>query len=77
MTKKQLTVLGVALALVLFFALNIAANNGLRSLRVDLTEDEVFTLDDGSKVIARSVDEPINLYYYFSRDAVTDRKSVV
>ena len=77
MTKKQLTVLGVALALVLFFALNIAANNGLRSLRVDLTEDEVFTLDDGSKVIARSVDEPINLYYYFSRDAVTKHPEVL
>jgi ABC-type uncharacterized transport system involved in gliding motility auxiliary subunit len=67
MNKRNLSLTGLALALVLFFAINIAANAGLRSVRVDLTEDKVYTLDEGSKAIATGIDEPINLYFYFSR----------
>jgi ABC-type uncharacterized transport system involved in gliding motility auxiliary subunit len=67
MQARKLTALGIALALVLFFAVNIAANAGLRSVRVDLTEDNVFTLEEGSKAIATRLDEPINLYFYLTR----------
>jgi ABC-type uncharacterized transport system involved in gliding motility auxiliary subunit len=77
MNKQNLTLTGLALALVLFFAINIAANAGLRSVRVDLTEDKIFTLDEGSKTIAKGIDEPINLYFYFSRSAAREYPPVM
>lgn len=77
MNKLNLSLTGLGLAFVLFFALNIAANAGLRSVRVDLTEDKVFTLDEGSKTIAKGIDEPINLYFYFSRGAAREYPPVM
>src|SRR5262245_44347367 len=67
MKTRNLTLIGGGLALVLFFAVNLVANAGLRAVRLDLTEDKVFTLEEGSKSIAKGLDEPINLYFYFSR----------
>ncbi len=67
MDKRTLTIAGCALALILFFAVNILARASLRSMRMDLTEDELFTLSDGSRQIAEEIEEPIHLYLYFSR----------
>jgi len=67
MDRKSLTLLGCGLALVLFFALNIAANATLRSWRLDMTEDDLFTLDEGSRSVVANIEEPIHLYFYFSR----------
>jgi len=77
MNKRYLSLTGLALGIVLFFAVNIAANKSLRSVRVDLTEDKVFTLDEGSKSIAKGIDEPINLYFYFSRGLARQYPPVV
>ena len=68
MDKRTVTIVGCLLGLVLFFALNILANASLRSWRFDLTEDKLFTLSEGSKNIARETEEPIHLYFYFSKD---------
>ena len=77
MNKRNLTWAGAGLALVLFFAINIAANITLRPLRLDLTEDKVFTLDDGSKDIARGLEEPINLYYYLTRSVARNHPDLL
>ncbi|MSR60833.1 MAG: hypothetical protein EXS08_00105 [Planctomycetes bacterium] len=77
MNKKNLSLLGLALAIVLFFAVNITANATLRAVRVDLTEDKVYTLDEGSKAIAKNIDEPIHLYFYCSRSAASDYPQVL
>ncbi len=72
MNKRNVTLLGTLLALVLFFAVNILANASLRSVRADLTEDRLFTLSEGSREIARNIEEPINLYLYFSKQISSD-----
>jgi ABC-type uncharacterized transport system involved in gliding motility auxiliary subunit len=72
MNTRNLTLAGGGLALVIFFAVNVAANASLRSVRLDLTEDKVYTLEEGSKSIAKGLDEPINLYFYFSRSEAGD-----
>src|SRR5688572_5147896 len=77
MNKISLSLTGLLLAFVLFFAINMAANASLRSVRADLTEDKVFTLDEGSKQIAKAVDEPINLYFYFSRTVAREYQPLV
>jgi ABC-type uncharacterized transport system involved in gliding motility auxiliary subunit len=68
MSKRATTILGIAIGLVLFFAVNIVANALLRTWRVDMTEEKLFTLSEGSRNIARNVGEPIRLKLYISRD---------
>ena len=61
--------LALALLAVLFVGLVMLANLGLRGLRADLTENRLYTLAPGTLNILKSLDEPINLYFYFSRAA--------
>ena len=77
MNKLGLSLLGCALALVLFLALNIVSNSTMRGVRLDVTEDKTFTLDENSKKIAAKLDEPINLYFYFSRSLARDYPQVI
>lgn len=68
MQKRNFTVYGVLLAGVVFLAVNLIATKGLRSWRVDLTEEKLYTLSEGSLEIASHIDEPIHLYLYVSED---------
>lgn len=43
-----------------------------QGLRIDLTENNLYTLSNGSKNIASGLDEPLELYFFFSRDATKD-----
>ncbi|MBT0585755.1 GldG family protein [Alteromonas oceanisediminis] len=61
----SLTLASVVLA-ALFFALVVINNQALDSVRVDLTENQVYSLSDGSKQVIDELDEPINLYFFFS-----------
>ena len=72
MDKQKATLLGCGIALVLFFAINILSSAALRSIRIDLTEEKLYTLADGSRKIASEIQEPINLYYYFSKEVASD-----
>ncbi len=61
--------LALAVLAVLFIGLIILSNYGLRGLRADLTENQLYTLAPGTRHILEGLDEPINLYFYFSRAA--------
>jgi ABC-type uncharacterized transport system involved in gliding motility auxiliary subunit len=65
--RRQLTIVGIVLAVVLFVALNIYGNLNLRSLRLDLTENRQFTLSSGTEQLLAGVKEPITLRLYASR----------
>lgn len=58
----------IALA-VLFLGVVMLSNVGLRGMRVDLTQNRLYTLSPGTKQVLAELKEPINLYFYFSRDA--------
>jgi ABC-type uncharacterized transport system involved in gliding motility auxiliary subunit len=45
---------------------NIVSNGNLKSARIDLTEDKLYTLSQGSLNIIESIDEPITLRFYYS-----------
>ena len=53
----------LAAGFLIFTALNNLMFGGLR---LDLTENNLYTLSDGSKEIVKSIDEPINMYFFFS-----------
>lgn len=57
----------VALAALLFFAVNIVADGTLRGVRLDLTEERRYTISDGTISVLGSLQEPIRLKLYFSR----------
>lgn len=52
--------------LVLFFAINLAAEGIFTSSRVDLTEAKLFTLSDGTRNILGSMDDPVTLRLFYS-----------
>ncbi len=70
--KRSTLGLGTLLALAaLFIGLTALSNFTLRGLRLDLTENRLYTLTPGTERIVRSLDEPVNLYFFFSDEAAT------
>ncbi len=66
MTRKLLAIVGLALAVVLFIAVNVLVDAGFPNAHVDLTADKLYTLSAGSKDILASLDHPIVLRLYYS-----------
>jgi ABC-type uncharacterized transport system involved in gliding motility auxiliary subunit len=70
MQKKFIYSLGsLALLLILFVAISMLSATLLRGVRVDLTENGLYTLSGGSRNILRQLQEPVNLYLFFSDEA--------
>jgi len=57
----------LVLAVVLFFAVNIFSNVAFKSVQLDLTQDKLFTLSEGTVKVLTSLDEPIDIRLFFSR----------
>lgn len=72
MKKNNYAALGLLVLAVIFLAVNLLGGTLLRSLRLDLTDGGLFTLNAGSREIIAAIDEPINLYFFFSRKATED-----
>jgi ABC-type uncharacterized transport system involved in gliding motility auxiliary subunit len=66
----------VALA-VLFLGVVMLANLALRGMRLDLTQNRLYTLSPGTKQVLGEIKEPINLYFYFSRDAAAKQSPLI
>ena len=62
---------GLVLVACLFVAGIVLVNATLTNWRLDLTENKLFTLSDGTINIIRNLDEPIKLDFYFSQKAMT------
>lgn len=62
---------GAALALVgaLFIALVMLSDAVFKGLRLDLTEHRLYTISAGTRSILEQLDEPVNLYFFFSQRA--------
>lgn len=59
---------GLAALAVLFLAVTMLANLGLGGLRLDLTQNRLYTLSPGTLKVLGELKEPVNLYFYFSRE---------
>ena len=69
--KKQTAYSHGALILlvVLFVALSMISTSVLKGFRFDLTENQLFTLSDGTGRILDNLEEPVTLYFYFSQES--------
>ena len=65
--RNRLAVVGLDLIVVTFLSVNIFSNSVFRSTQVDLTEDKLFTLSDGTRQVLETVKEPIKIRFYFSK----------
>jgi len=67
--QQRLSLSSLALVAVAFVAAVILSNQLFRGWRVDLTENSLYTLSAGTGRILDKIDEPVNLYFYFSDQA--------
>jgi ABC-type uncharacterized transport system involved in gliding motility auxiliary subunit len=56
----------LALLAVLFLAVNLFSNVVFRSAQIDLTQNKLFTLSQGTENVLGKIDEPITLKFFFS-----------
>ncbi len=69
MTKRSTLGGGALIGLaLLFIGLTVLFSHLLRGWRIDLTENGLYTLAPGTKRILDSLEEPINLYFFFSEE---------
>lgn len=76
MQRKLTSSVNLVLLVVVFIALVFVNNQLLSSARLDLTENQVYSLSPGSKLVLKEIDEPINLYFFFSDKASKNMTSL-
>ena len=67
--KTSLNVTLLVLGFLLFAMIN---NIFVSSARLDLSENGLYSLSDGTREVVDEIDEPINLYFFFSQKISRD-----
>jgi len=65
--RTTLSLVGLALAVALFFSLNIFADAAFKGISLDLTEGGLYTLSSGTRQLLAHLKEPVTLRFYFSQ----------
>jgi ABC-type uncharacterized transport system involved in gliding motility auxiliary subunit len=68
---------GLLLLAVLFLGVVMLSNVGLRGMRLDLTQNKLYTLSSGTQQVLHELKEPVNLYFYFSRDIAAKQSPLI
>src|SRR5882757_8742517 len=68
---------GLLALAVLFLGVVMLSNASLRGMRLDLTQNKLYTLTPGTQQVLAELKEPVNLYYYFSRDAAAKQSPLI
>ena len=76
MGGRTYTIGGIVLAVAAFLAVNMFANQALTRFRLDLTEQRLFTLSEGTRNVIRAIDEPVTLRLYVSRTLASRLPSI-
>ncbi|MCB1646217.1 MAG: Gldg family protein [Pseudomonadales bacterium] len=76
MSRKYYSGLGLALLALAFLLVSMLNNLLFSGVRFDLTENKLYTLSEGSREIVANIQEPINLYFFFSDKASEDLTSL-
>jgi ABC-type uncharacterized transport system involved in gliding motility auxiliary subunit len=65
--------LGLILLTIIFVTINLFANVSFRAARLDLTQNNLFTLSDGTRNILGQLDEPVTLKFYYSQELAAEQ----
>lgn len=66
LARGSLALVGLALAIVAFVSANMVIGKVATGLRVDLTEEKLFTLSPGTRNLLARIEEPVTLRLYVS-----------
>ncbi|MGK2742507.1 Gldg family protein [Tepidicaulis sp. LMO-SS28] len=72
LNRRNVSILTLVLLAVFFVAFNLFVNLSVRTARLDLTENNLFTLSEGTKEILRNIEEPVTLRFFYSERLSTD-----
>ncbi len=72
MNRNLVSFSSLAVALVLLFAVNILSGLLFGNARVDMTEQQLYTLTPGSRAILDNLEDEITLNFYFSDSQLRD-----
>jgi ABC-type uncharacterized transport system involved in gliding motility auxiliary subunit len=75
-TRNRLGAATLTLVVLGFVVAVVATNVWLRGVRVDLTENNLYTLGEGTQAVLDGIEEPINLYFFFSNEATEQLPSL-
>ena len=66
LNQKKLAIIGIFVSIVFLFSLNILSSLEIRTSQIDLTENKLYTLSEGTKEVIKEIDEPITFKLYYS-----------
>lgn len=69
MSGRRYALIAALALFVMFAAGNVIANSWFRSLRLDLTQSQLYSLSPGTQRTLDELTEPVSLTLYYSRDA--------
>ena len=64
--EKFWSIPGLFLLAVLLVVAVLASNTLFKGMRLDLTENKLYTMTEGTRNILANIEEPVSLYFYFS-----------
>ena len=67
MNKKLFSLTGIGILICIFVIINVVSFVAFRRIRIDLTEESLYSLSDGTKNVLSSLDDTITLKLYFSK----------
>jgi gliding motility-associatede transport system auxiliary component len=76
-SRRLYALASVALIVVLFVAVNIVSSVWLRSARIDLTQNGLYSVSAGTRATVSKLQEPITLRLYYSRAPASGYASIV
>lgn len=65
--RRTLAIGCLVMAGIILLSVNYIAQNTLRQVKADMTEDDLFTISEGTRQIVSGLDEPVDLRLYYSR----------
>lgn len=68
--------LGLVVVALAFFVFNALSSLLFKDVQLDLTEQKLYTLTEGTQQLLAGLDEPIELYFFYSNQAARDMPQV-
>lgn len=62
----------LVLMALIFVSVLVISGQALRGARIDLTENRIYTVSEGTRQIVAGLEEPVSLYLFFSESAAAD-----
>lgn len=73
---KRPHAVALILLTLIFVSLNLFSNIALRTARLDLTENNLFTLSQGTQNILGRLEEPVTLRFYYSQELAANEPQI-